>query len=46
MDELEFIWLVIEVWILPVIIVGGVSLFMILFLWQIISIAIDQYKNL
>lgn len=35
MDELEFIWLVIEVWILPVIIVGGISLFMILFLWQI-----------
>ena len=46
MDELEFIWLVIEVWILPVIIVGGISLFMILFLWQIISIVIDQYKNL
>jgi len=46
MDELEFIWLVIEVWILPVIIIGGVSLFMILLLWQIISIAIDQYKNL
>ena len=46
MDELEFIWLVIEVWILPLIIIGGVSLFILLLLWQIISIAIDQYKNL
>mgnify|MGYP003624568722 CR=1 FL=1 len=46
MDQLEFIWIIIEVWILPVIIIGGVSLFILLLLWQIISIAIDQYKNL
>ena len=46
MDQLEFIWLVLEIWILPIILVGGASLFIMLILWQILLIVIDKYKNL
>ena len=46
MDQLEFIWLVLEIWILPIILVGGASLFIMLILWQILLIVIDKCKNL